>query len=301
MTLPVTFTVIIPYHLSPSSDRRAMMDRLTLSLPDRADMEVLWVNDRSTLPWSPPQGTRTRHHLHTSPEGACFAGPARNHGMAQAAGRWLLFCDSDDLVDAQALNRACDAILADEGRAASTDLYAFPSRAVDHQGQPVQSVYVNTVWNRARTANSPLPLVYHFPPWSKIVRRAFVDAHQLEFGPQKAGEDAVFSAILALKHPTTSFIDDPWYIYTIPDLSRKMPADAVQGAFQAHRFVQKNVKNIEPSLRVGAVGLFIRNLKHSPLTTIKEGYETILSGLFFPPINTAQKRIRQYLNTKNLK
>lgn len=51
---PPAFSIIIPYHLSLDSDRRNAMDTLDQDFPDRKDVEVLWVNYRSTLPW-PPQ------------------------------------------------------------------------------------------------------------------------------------------------------------------------------------------------------------------------------------------------------
>lgn len=191
-----------------------------------------------------------------------------------------------------------DTILADEAQHRSAQLYACPSLAMDHAGTPVSSPYVNKVWTRAKTANSPVPLAYHYEPWSKIVQTAFVREHALAFGPQKAGQDAVFALQLALHQPHTLFLDMPWYVYTMPHPQRPLSPLSIQGAFEAHRFVQRWLHHHHDHMRGGALGLVRRGIKHSPRTTLIETLRTLRDGSFFPPLHTLGPRLRRRLNNR---
>lgn len=296
MHTPIAFSIIIPYHLTPSSDRRQYMDALARSIPDREGVEVLWIDDRSTLPWIPPHTIATQHKVFQTIPGERYAGPARNVGITSAQGRWVLFCDSDDMVNTQALNSTFDTILTDEAQGHAADLYASLTNATTTNRSTTLDLYENTVWKRAQAAGTSLPLVYHYPPWSKIIKRAFVIKHDLAFGAQKAGQDAIFSASLAISQPVTIFLPTPWYTYTVPDAQRKRSPEAIQGRYEAHRFVQHLLRthNLHP-MRVGALQLTAQSFKDAPWTTLIETAKTLQARSFLAPISTLGPRIQRRL------
>lgn len=276
-----------------------MMDRLAHSFPDRSDLEILWINDRSTLPWVPPKTISTQHQVLQTLAGERYAGPARNVGIASAQGHWVLFCDSDDVVETQALNATLDTILEDEAQGRTAELYASLTNATVQGGPVTLDLYANTVWKRAQAAGTSVPLIYHYPPWSKIVKRSFITKHNLAFGPQKAGQDAIFSASLAINEPVTVFLPTPWYTYAVPAPRRKISSEAIQGRYEAHRFVQKVLRDHDfNSMRVGALQLTKESLRDAPLTTFMEASKALKDKTFFAPIDTFLPRLRRRFSKK---
>jgi glycosyltransferase involved in cell wall biosynthesis len=103
-------SLIVPCHNHANEDRRAMLDALFARLPDRDDLEVLLVDDHSSVAYTPPEFVRLRLRQLALPAGQTHAGAARNSGMAAASGQWLGFIDSDDLVNTAGLLELLDGL-----------------------------------------------------------------------------------------------------------------------------------------------------------------------------------------------
>lgn len=92
------YSVIIPYR-----GDAALLHKAVSSVPDRTDVQVVVVdNNPQTLPPAdrPVLGQASLLYLTSNP--ALGAGHARNVGLRQAKGRWLLFLDADDYFTPQA-------------------------------------------------------------------------------------------------------------------------------------------------------------------------------------------------------
>lgn len=201
-------SLIVPCRNQPGADRRGMIDALLAGLPDRPDLEVLLVDDGSSLPYDPPVFAALRlRRAHLGP-GQSGAGAARNLGMAEAAGDWLIFADSDDLLDRAGLGRLLDGLAA--GRWQGCDLIV-PQAASFRDGDPARRgqrhLFANRRVARARALGDTGILVRVPACWMRVVRRDFVQAHGLRFGPAAIGEDVDFAVDLGLARPRTDLVD----------------------------------------------------------------------------------------------
>lgn len=128
------------------------------------------------------------------------AGVARNRGMDEAHGDFLLFFDCDDLCDATVVERGVE--LAEEAEA---DFVWLPYFVLDERvGEPL-------------LLEDDFP-IHHFPkvfswrdnpdwlfrsvhnyPWNKLFRRSFVDEHGIRFELLRLTEDLTFAARAAVR------------------------------------------------------------------------------------------------------
>lgn len=201
-------SLVIPYKTGPGMDRGAMMDALLDCLPDRPDLEVFLVDDGSHRAYQPPAFRLLRlHHLRLG-EGQSGPGLARNLGLARASGKWVIFADSDDLVDRAGLAELLDGLVA--GRWDTADMI-IPRATSFLDGTPTapgrRHVYANQQIERARDRNDPALVVSIPACWMRIVRRSFLVQHGVRFSPVTIGEDVDFAVDLASADPRICFID----------------------------------------------------------------------------------------------
>ena len=233
---PPTFTLIIPCHNSPAQDRRAMMRALEGTIPDRPDLEVIWVDDHSTLPWQPDGGhAQTAHRLLSVPDGQRYAGAARNIGLDHAAGDWVMFADSDDLLVPDVIAHVFET--AQQARD-EVDLILFRVGAFREDGKPAtRHRYLDAInAELGRTGNTDLLVDYH-SCFGKLVRRRVIAAHDLRFEPVRFGNDVLFSVRLALTGPRWVRVDRVGYHLREghPSLTHAASREAVAARFERAR------------------------------------------------------------------
>lgn len=86
------YSVIIPYR-----DTLVLLHKAVASIPDREDIQVIIV-DNSVVPLTEEQipKKQSANVVYITSDPTMGAGRARNEGLKQAQGRWLLFLDADD-------------------------------------------------------------------------------------------------------------------------------------------------------------------------------------------------------------
>lgn len=209
------FSIIVPFHNTPDNDRSNFLDELLSTIPDRSDMEVLFIDDHSTLAphWTPDVSSfsDTRIQVHPAPVGMRYAGSARNHGMSLARGEFLIFVDSDDLLESKAMNRILDRVVAmGDG---TPDLVLFRSSSFLPDGTPgSRHYYLRKIIDDLLAHGNSDDLVRYVAPVGKIVRASFVKRHGLQFTAHKIGNDVLFGAELGVLAPSWSIIDETAYL-----------------------------------------------------------------------------------------
>ena len=225
----VTASLIVPFRISADMDRSAMLDALVLGLPDREDLEVLLVDDGSTLTYLPPTSAHTRLRLLRLPQGRQFAGQARNLAIDLASGDWLIFADSDDLLDCDGLESLLSGMT--KGDWDGFDLlvpYALSFRDDNPSRSGRRHRFCNRRVARVRRSGDLAGLVRLPACWMRVVRRSFVKTAGVRFGSTPMAEDIDFAVDLGLAHPRAELLD-----FVLPviregndSLSRRLDASA---------------------------------------------------------------------------
>ncbi|WP_405775466.1 glycosyltransferase [Streptomyces sp. NBC_01390] len=166
------------------------------------DVEIVVVDDSSTDSsgriaerWA---GRDSRIRVLTQPHGGLSA--ARNTGVQAAQGRYLAFCDGDDVVPATGYASLVASLQSTGSAIASGDVRRLDSSGVrPHPGyQDVFARHLRRTHIRRHTA-----LVRDRMVWNKVFRRSFWDEHELTFA-LPAYEDA---PVMLRAHIEASAVD----------------------------------------------------------------------------------------------
>ena len=87
----ITYSLVIPHKNTPK-----LLQRCLESIPQREDVEVIVVDDNSDEHLKPYVNRHDVILLDIGSDWSKGAGRARNIGLSQAKGRWVLFADADD-------------------------------------------------------------------------------------------------------------------------------------------------------------------------------------------------------------
>ncbi|MDR1394433.1 MAG: glycosyltransferase [Bifidobacteriaceae bacterium] len=193
-----TYSIIVPTHNSGS-----YVERLIASIPRRSDIELIVIDDHS----EPDQFAMTRQILEHS--GIAHwrllpnnrgrgAGGARNLGVSEAGGDWLIFADSDDAFAPtfqDALERYATA---------ETDLVLFRPAPEPTETGVTRTAGYETIFDRGDIQE----IGYRFPGvvW-KWFRRSLVIDHGLVFSETMLSNDYLFS-VTAFAYAQRPVIDN---------------------------------------------------------------------------------------------
>lgn len=141
------------------------------------------------------------------------SGPARNAGLKKATGRFIYFADPDDYFN--------DRLLSDNialAKKRQTDLVVF-GYTHEKSGNPAnRELKLPNLpqMDTQRAFRKHFRNFYHFSPyalWNKMYRKDFLTKHNIHFGVQKAGQDALFN-IEVFKHLESVTVNrKPYYHY----------------------------------------------------------------------------------------
>lgn len=156
------YSLIIPHH-----GNAAQLQRLLDSIPQREDMEVITVEDKERR----------------------GAGWARNQGLRQARGTYILFADSDDWFLPE-----IDEVL-DEARKSDADIIYFNATAVEETtGKPSRRAdRLNWIMRQEDDKREFLLRHTFTEPWCHIIRKSIIDRHQLCFDETPILNDVTFT------------------------------------------------------------------------------------------------------------
>lgn len=201
----ISFSVIIPHRDSVST-----IPRLINSIPDNPEIEIILV-DNSDEPVKKNQIQVNRDYTLLWSEPSRFAGGARNVGLENAHGKWIVFADADDFFTTNAFNIFFSHVN-DEA-----DLIYFKVNSVyDDTLKPSNR---NKMWCdyiddylSGKTDELECRLSY-LVPWGKMIRRDLVEKERIRFDEVIAANDAMFSTLVA--YYCQSFTVSTDYVYTV--------------------------------------------------------------------------------------
>lgn len=162
----IRYSIIIP-HRGPAEE----LARLMSTIPQREDVQVVVVHD-------------TEGH---------GGGWARNEGLRQAQGQWLLFADADDFYADGFLD-----VL--DGYASRADIdvvyfgFQMVSAATLETEYIEQATYISR-YDGSAEATSRVRFKIN-SPWCKMLRRSLVTAYDLHFEATAIGNDLFFSLMV---------------------------------------------------------------------------------------------------------
>lgn len=161
-----TFSIIIPHH-GPEEQ----LDRLLGSIPEREDLEVIVVRDDSRK----------------------GAGWARNQGVKQAVGEYVIFADSDDYF-LPGIDSIMDNIRDREG--GKVDVFYFDAKSVEEDTGKAswRSYHLNWIMQNDPSERDFLLRYTFTEPWCKAIRRELIVTEQIRFDETRILNDVFFSA-----------------------------------------------------------------------------------------------------------
>jgi glycosyltransferase involved in cell wall biosynthesis len=185
------WSIIIPHKNIPR-----LLERCLDSIPQRDDVQIIVVDDASDptivdFARFPGLGrSDTKIIFHKAPVGHGGAGLARNVGMNEATGRWLVFADADDvfLPEVEAMmNLYVDS---------EVDIVFFASEMVDAQTMRPQPDKSSKLISEAIANGDTDRLRYGFQmPWGKFIKRDFIQRYGIRFEETIHANDVWFSYV----------------------------------------------------------------------------------------------------------
>lgn len=184
----ISYSIIIPHHNTPE-----LLNRCLDSILPRDDVQIIVVDDNSNEDKLPVIIREDVQVIYISKEESKGAGHARNVGIAQSKGKWLLFADSDDYYAEELLE------VLDKYKESDIDVLYFNYIHVDYDGN---SFPENQLQKYLSNFNCLKQEIVHIKyrnntPWTKMVKRDYVLKHNMYFEEVPNGNDVLFSLFVA--------------------------------------------------------------------------------------------------------
>jgi glycosyltransferase involved in cell wall biosynthesis len=203
-------SIIVPVYNSAEYIDICLM---SLSLQKFADIEIICIDDGSTDDSAAILQARASKdaRVRVFSQDNAGTGAARNLGLQNARGEFIMFCDSDDFYTSSTCQK----------------MYT----AIQESGTDLVKCYFMSIYNKRivdeREAQSHLeegivhPLDKEWKGylgrgiWDKIFRKSIVDQHGIRFPQTRCAEDVSFLLQYMAVASTCMVIPDTLYVYTI--------------------------------------------------------------------------------------
>ncbi len=242
MDAKITYSVIIPVYNSEKTIARCLESLLSQK---RSDVELIVVNDGSADQSDSIirdfEGKFSAINYIIKENGGVSS--ARNTGLENASGEYILFVDSDDFVAGNYFKR-----LDQMNAKADSDLILFNHRTSDSASAKESERYrkLSRLTDRKDILENILAGREINAPWNKRFKRTLIEKYRIRFDENLyIGEDMVFCLSYALNCQSIKVYDQSLYILDTTDfssLSRKYRSDLVQQLTAVGRLSAKRVR-----------------------------------------------------------
>lgn len=203
------YSFVIPHHNRPE-----LLNRLLDTIPQREDIQIIVVDDNSDSDKKPSIHRSDVQLIFIDKENTKGAGKARNIGMEEAKGEWLLFADSDDIYEKGFID------ILDRYRNRDIDILCFNmyfhydlKAKIERWSSPYSkaiekylSCKPNQYWLRMVKHSNQGPTNF-------MVKLDYVKKLGVKFGETIVGEDAPFHHITFMNTDKIDVIPDKLYYY----------------------------------------------------------------------------------------
>lgn len=207
----INYSIVIPHYNIP-----ALLRRCLGSIPQRDDIQVIIVDDGS----SEESKSALKDVGNDFPNVQIVyqenlgGGAARNRGLAEAKGRFVMFADADDYF--------CEGFidLADKYAAQDNDIIYFNANFIDADTGEAsrQKNHVDEIirlYKKNATKGETLLRYYFGEPWCKMVRRDIIEDNGIRFEQTKIHNDTRFSYLVGFYAKKMAVCDKPIYNYMV--------------------------------------------------------------------------------------
>lgn len=202
----INYSIIIPHKNSPD-----LLKRCVDSIPVRDDVQIIVVDDNSDKSKKPSLPERNGLEIVLlDASQSKGAGRARNVGLEHAKGKWLLFADCDDYYNE-----------------------SFLEVLDEYKEDEIEVLYFNCEYKNGKTGESlfDLPYMGYYEkydgsqyaidqikyrvkvPWSKMVRRDFIQNNKIQFEEVPNGNDIFFTMTVGYLAKRIKIDIRPLYVY----------------------------------------------------------------------------------------
>lgn len=178
--MEINYSFIIPHKNAPELLRRCIA-----SIPQREDVQIIVVDDNSEKEKKPVVERENVMIVEIDSKDSKGAGHARNIGLSQAKGKWILFADADDAFSPN-LKTLMEQ---NENSDAQVVYYGFTKIQGD-------KAYKVKRWERKETINNNQQFAMKFgftEPWNKMVKHDFIKRHNILFEECPVGNDIFYT------------------------------------------------------------------------------------------------------------
>ena len=210
--MKITYSIIIPHKNVPT-----LLERCLTSIPERDDTEIIIVDDNSDpkivdFNYFPGSGRKnTRCFFIKDNRGA---GYARNVGIENATGKWLLFADADDFYTNNItflLDKYKDDVCTD---IVYLNAQSFFEKDGKTTPQPFSKYFARYAKNKFY---SEKVMRYNiWTPWSRMVKRDIVLQNNIKYEEIPVGNDRMFCLYCSAFAKTISIESSIIYNYFVP-------------------------------------------------------------------------------------
>lgn len=282
----INYTFIIPHKNCPE-----LLKRCVDSIPLRDDVEIIIVDDNSDDSKKPTLEREGLKVIFLDVEHSNGAGHARNVGLAEAKGKWLMFPDADDYYRDGFLE---DLDLYKDSTDGDVVYFSFEYKDGE-SGENLTISFKNFIDNYDGTVEMEDKVKFLIiPPWTKMVRYSYMLKYGIQFEEVINGNDLFFSMRIGYHATNILVLKKPLYLYIKNDnsLSNKKKAST-----EAHLCRIKHVMQLNrfysyighPEWRSSLFMRILRSCKDG-------GWRVVLSLLFqFPKIVFTSNKLVQLI------
>jgi glycosyltransferase involved in cell wall biosynthesis len=219
------FSIIIPH-----KDSLEFLSKLLSTIPNSEKIEIIVV-DNSPIPIKREEVNSDKHLrlLYSSPERG--AGGARNVGIENAHGKWLLFADADDYFTDNAFETFYSQFNSD----AELIFFCVDGTYLDSgEHSDRGDSYTQMVKDFLNGKISEMDIRLNFPtPWAKMIRHELVDRHHLRYDEVPVNNDDYFSLLIGYYATKIAAVDKITYIATVSrgSLTQRRDYEAIKSRF----------------------------------------------------------------------